>query len=92
MFCLLSLQFSHAHRNTTVTVRRGSADGGVVPVNTFHLHPASYPPGFGDDTHIDTNTPAMLEYLYGQYGSLASFTGTYQADRWQLKVGESATS
>ena len=32
------------------------------------------------------DTRELLLYLYGRFGPVSSFTGTYQADRWNLNI------
>lgn len=39
----------------------------------------------GFDTHGD-HTLQALKYLTERFGSVASFTGTFEADRWTLTV------
>ena len=42
----------------------------------------------GFDEHGD-HTLQALKYLMERFGSVASFTGTYEADRWTLTIDRS---
>ena len=43
------------------------------------------PSGYGDDSK-GGDTAAMMYYILKKYGSIASFTGCYAANRWLLKI------
>ena len=71
---LLSLQSSY-HPNSVT-----ASDGRDLTVeNTLNLF------GFGSDSG-GGHTHQLLLNLYERFGSVSSFTGTYQADEWRLTI------
>ena len=44
--------------------------------------------GYGSDTG-GGDTHQLLTTLYDRFGSVSSFTGTYQADEWRLTIDRS---
>ena len=62
------------------TVRTSGSGVGIVE-DRSDLGYYAYGSDSGDDS-----TQKLLLYLYERFGPVSSFTGTYQADRWNMNI------
>lgn len=66
---------------------------GYSSQSVLHVEKLSYqtlPSGYGSDTG-GGRTDQLLEYVFGRFGPVASFTGSYRADTWTLNIQRSLT-
>ena len=83
LIAVVLLNFQIAHYPSAVTIT--GPDGDVqtdVPLLT-----STDPFGYGNDSG-GGDTPGMLRVINQTVGPVASFTGTYRADRWTLNLEE----
>ena len=78
--CLLKLQLKVSHY-----LRKSAVDYNDQIACITRKSTSEIPQGYGYDGGGD-DTVGLLYYVQEQYGTVASFTGSYKADRWDVHI------